>query len=132
MSLSDPIADMLARIRNANIAMNEKVDIPSSKMNEDIARILKREGYITDYKLIENRKQGILRILMKYGPGQKRVISGLRRVSRPGRRVYRGAKEVPRVIGGLGITLVSTPKGILTDKQSREANLGGEVICEVW
>lgn len=132
MSLSDPIADMLVRIRNANVAMNEKVDIPSSKMNEDIARILKREGYITDYKVIENRKQGILRIFMKYGPDQERVISGLRRVSKPGRRVYRGSKELPRVMGGLGVALVSTPKGILTDKQSREANLGGEVICEVW
>ncbi|RJP68459.1 MAG: 30S ribosomal protein S8 [Candidatus Abyssobacteria bacterium SURF_17] len=132
MSLSDPIADMLVRIRNANVAKNEKVDIPSSKMNEDIARILKREGYVTDYKVIENRKQGILRVFMKYGPGEERVIRGLRRVSKPGRRVYRGAKELPRVMGGLGVSLVSTPKGVLTDKQSREANLGGEIICEVW
>lgn len=132
MSLSDPIADMLTRVRNANQAMNEKVDIPASKMNEDIADILKKEGYITDFKIIDNRKQGVLRIVMKYGPGQERIITGLRRVSKPGRRVYRGAREIPRVMGGLGIAVVSTPKGVLTDKQSREANVGGEILCEVW
>ena len=132
MSLSDPIADMLTRIRNANSAMSEKVDIPASRMNEDIAKVLMREGYISDYKFIDNRKQGILRILLKYGPGQDRVVRGLRRVSRPGRRVYRKADKVPRVMGGLGIAIVSTPKGVLTDKESREANVGGEVICEVW
>jgi small subunit ribosomal protein S8 len=112
--------------------MSEKVDIPASRMNEDIANVLKREGYIVDYKFIDNRKQGILRILLKYGPGQERVVRGLRRVSRPGRRVYRKADEVPRVMGGLGIAVVSTPKGVLTDKESREANVGGEILCEVW
>jgi small subunit ribosomal protein S8 len=132
MSLSDPIADMLTRIRNANSAMNEKVDIPASRMNDDIAKILRREGYIEDYKVIDNRRQGVLRIFLKYGPDHTRTISGLRRVSKPGRRVYRKADEVPRVMGGLGIVIVSTPKGVLTDKESREANVGGEVICEVW
>jgi len=132
MSLSDPIADMLTRIRNANTAMSEKVDIPASNMNEDIAKILKNEGYITDYKIIENRKQGILRVYLKYGPDRTRTISGLRRRSKPGRRVYRKAKDLPRVVDGLGVAVVSTPKGVITDKQAREANVGGEVICEVW
>jgi small subunit ribosomal protein S8 len=132
MSLSDPIADMLTRIRNANQAMSEKVDIPASKMNEDIANILKTEGYIADFKIIDNRKQGVLRVFLKYGPGQERIIRELRRVSKPGRRIYRGAREIPRVMGGLGIAMVSTPKGVMTDKQSREANVGGEIICEVW
>jgi len=132
MSLSDPIADMLTRVRNANSALREKVDIPASRMTEDIAKVLKQEGYITDYKFIENRKQGILRIMLKYGPGQERVVRGIRRISRPGRRVYRKADQLPRVMDGLGIAIVSTPKGVLTDKASREANVGGEVICEVW
>ena len=132
MSLSDPIADMLTRIRNANTAMKEKADIPASKMNEDIAKVLKGEGYIVDYKLIDNNKQGILRVFLKYGPDRERTISGLRRRSKPGRRVYRGAKDLPRVVGGLGVAIISTPKGVLTDKQAREANVGGEVVCEIW
>jgi small subunit ribosomal protein S8 len=132
MSLSDPIADMLTRIRNASMSMNEKVDTLASKITDDIARILKREGYITDYKFIDNRKQGVLRIVLKYGPGRDRIIRGLRRVSRPGRRVYRKADEIPRVMGGLGIAIVSTSRGLMTDKQSREAHVGGEVLCEVW
>ena len=132
MSLSDPIANMLTSIRNANTALNEKTDIPASKMSEDIAKILKAEGYIDDYKLIENQKQGVLRVFLKYGPDRARTISGLRRTSKPGRRVYRGAKELPRVVGGLGIAIISTPKGMLTDRQAREANVGGEVVCEVW
>ena len=132
MSLSDPIADMLTRIRNANTAMNEKADIPASKMNEDIAKVLKNEGYIVDYKIIDNRKQGILRVQLKYGPDRERTITGLRRTSKPGRRVYRKCKDLPRVVGGLGVAIVSTPKGVLTDKQAREANVGGEVVCEVW
>jgi small subunit ribosomal protein S8 len=132
MSLSDPIADMLTRIRNANTAMNEKADIPASKMNEDIAKVLKNEGYIVDYKLIDNRKQGILRVQLKYGPDREKTITGLRRTSKPGRRVYRKCKDLPRVVGGLGVAIVSTPKGVLTDKQAREANVGGEVVCEVW
>ena len=132
MSLSDPIADMLTRIRNANMRMSEKVDIPSSKMNEDIAKILKSEGYIIDYKIIDNTKQGVLRVDLKYASDRTRTIEGLRRVSKPGRRVYRKARELPRVMGGLGVAIISTPSGVLTDKQSREANVGGEVICEVW
>jgi small subunit ribosomal protein S8 len=123
---------MLTRIRNANTAMKEKADIPASRMNEDIANILKREGYIVDYKLIENRKQGILRVFLKYGSDRSRTISGLRRTSKPGRRVYRKADALPKVVGGLGIAIISTPKGVLTDKQAREANVGGEVICEIW
>jgi small subunit ribosomal protein S8 len=132
MSLSDPIADMLTRIRNANLALNEKADVPASKMNEDIAKILKGEGYIDDYKFIDNQKQGILRIYLKYGPDRTRTIDGLRRCSKPGLRVYRKAKDLPRVVGGLGVAVISTPKGVLTDKQAREANVGGEVICEIW
>lgn len=132
MSLSDPIADMLTRIRNANLALNEKADVPASKMNEDIAKILKGEGYIDDYKIIDNEKQGILRVFLKYGPDRARTIEGLRRRSKPGRRVYRKAKDLPRVVDGLGVAVVSTPKGVLTDKQAREANVGGEVICEIW
>ena len=123
---------MLTRIRNANTAMNEKADIPASKMNEDIAKVLKNEGYIVDYKLIDNRKQGILRVQLKYGPDREKTITGLRRTSKPGRRVYRKCKDLPRVVGGLGMAIVSTPKGVLTDKQAREANVGGEVVCEVW
>lgn len=132
MSLSDPIADMLTRIRNANTAFKEKVDVPASKMGEDITKTLKREGYIADYKYIENRKQGILRIFLKYGPGRERVIQGLSRVSKPGRRVYSNAEDLPRTMGGLGITIISTSRGVLTDKQAREANVGGEVVCKVW
>jgi small subunit ribosomal protein S8 len=132
MSLSDPIADMLTRIRNANMAMNEKVDIPASKVSEDIIKILKYEGYIGDYKFIENRKQGVLRVFLKYGPDRERVISGLQRVSKPGRRVYRKADDLPRVMGGLGVAIVSTSRGLMSDKQSREAGVGGEVICKVW
>ena len=123
---------MLTCIRNANTAMKEKADIPASKMNEDIAKVLKGEGYIVDYKLIDNNKQGILRVFLKYGPDRERTIIGLRRRSKPGRRVYRGAKDLPRVVGGLGIAIISTPKGVLTDKQAREANVGGEVVCEIW
>lgn len=132
MSVSDPIADMLTRVRNASEAAKEKVDIPASRMNEDIAKILKKEGYVTDYKSIDDRKQGVLRIFLKYGVGQERTISGLRRVSKPGRRIYKKAGEIPRVMGGLGVAIISTPKGVLTDKESREANVGGEVICKVW
>jgi small subunit ribosomal protein S8 len=123
---------MLTRIRNANMAMNEKVDIPASKVSEDIIKILKYEGYIGDYKFIENRKQGVLRVFLKYGPDRERVISGLQRVSKPGRRVYRKADDLPRVMGGLGVAIVSTSRGLMSDKQSREAGVGGEVICKVW
>ncbi|MBI4830496.1 MAG: 30S ribosomal protein S8 [Candidatus Lindowbacteria bacterium] len=132
MSLSDPIADMLTRVRNASDAGKEKADVPASKMSEDIAKILKKDGYIADYKVIENRQQGIIRIFLKYGPGQERIIGGIRRVSTPGRRIYKKADEIPRVMGGLGVAIVSTSKGMLTDRESREANVGGEVVCEVW
>jgi len=132
MSTTDPIADMLTRIRNANIALHDKVDIPSSRLKVEIARILKEEGFIKAYKVIDDRKQGILRIYLKYGPGNERVIAGLERVSKPGLRVYTKMVKVPRVRGGVGVAILSTPKGVLTDKAAREAAVGGEVLCYVW
>ncbi|MFB0526798.1 MAG: 30S ribosomal protein S8 [bacterium] len=132
MSISDPIADMLTRIRNANQKMKGKVDIPASKLKEKIVKVLKEEGYVANYKFISDRKQGILRVYLKYTPEQERVIKGLRRISRPGRRFYCGADELPRVYRGLGVAIISTSQGVMTTKKCREANLGGEVICYVW
>ena len=132
MSVSDPIADMLTRIRNANQKMKGKADIPASKLKEKIVKVLKEEGYIANYKFISDRKQGILRVYLKYTPNQERVIKGLRRTSRPGMRFYCGADKLPRVYRGLGIVIISTSQGVMTDKKCREANLGGEVICYVW
>ncbi|MBI5167380.1 MAG: 30S ribosomal protein S8 [candidate division NC10 bacterium] len=132
MSTTDPIADMLTRIRNANIALHDKVDIPSSRLKVEIARILKEEGFIKAYKVIDDRKQGILRIYLKYGPGNERVIAGLERVSKPGLRVYTKMVKVPQVRGGVGVAILSTPKGVLTNKAAREAAVGGEVLCYVW
>jgi len=132
LSISDSIADMLTRIRNANEKMKGKVDIPASKLKEKILKVLKEEGYIANYKFISDRKQGILRVYLKYAPNQERVIKGLKRVSRPGRRFYCQAKELPRVYRGLGVAIISTPQGVMTDKKCREANLGGEVLCYVW
>ena len=128
----DPIADMLARIRNGSLAEHEKVDIPASKLKVRVAEILKEEGFIKNFRLIEDRKQGVLRVYLKYGPGQERVITGLRRVSKPGRRLYVGADKVPTVLGGMGVAILSTPRGVLTDRESRKANVGGEVLCYVW
>ena len=132
MTMTDPIADMLTRIRNANVVKHETVDVPASNMKKELARILLEEGFIRGYDVIEEGKQGIIRIQLKYGQTGERVISGLKRISKPGMRVYADKHEVPRVLNGLGISIISTSKGILTDKQARKENVGGEVICYVW
>lgn len=132
MTMSDPIADMLTRIRNANTVRHETVEIPASKIKREIAEILKREGFVRDAEYVEDNKQGIIRLFLKYGPNNERVITGLKRISKPGLRVYAKANELPRVLGGLGIAIISTSKGLMTDKQARQANSGGEVICYVW
>lgn len=132
MTMTDPIADMLTRIRNANIVKHETVDVPASNMKKELSRILLEEGFIRGYDVIEDGKQGIIRIQLKYGQTGERVISGLKRISKPGMRVYADKHEVPRVLNGLGISIISTSKGILTDKQARRENVGGEVICYVW
>jgi small subunit ribosomal protein S8 len=130
--VTDPVADMLARIRNGSLAEHEKVDIPASKLKVRLAEILKEEGFIKNFRLIEDKRQGVLRVYLKYGPGQERVISGLRRVSKPGRRLYVGADRIPSVLGGMGVAILSTPRGVLTDRESRKAKVGGEVLCYVW
>lgn len=130
--LTDPIADMLTRIRNAILVKSEKVDIPASKMKVEIAKILKEEGFIKSYKIIKDKKQGILRVTLKYTPDNAPVISGLQRISKPGRRVYVGKDEIPKVMGGVGIAIITTPKGILSDKECRREGVGGEVLCYVW
>ena len=132
MQITDPIADMLTRIRNANSAKHETVDIPASNMKKAIAEILNEEGYIKGYQVIEDGKQGVIRITLKYGQNKERVISGLKRVSKPGLRIYAGAEELPRVLKGLGIAIVSTSKGIMTDKNARANHVGGEVLAFVW
>ncbi|MFF2890713.1 30S ribosomal protein S8 [Paenibacillus sp. NPDC057967] len=132
MVMSDPIADMLTRIRNANVVRHETVEMPASKAKKQIAEILKREGFIRDAEYIEDNKQGIIRIFLKYGPNQERVITGLKRISKPGLRVYTQATEIPRVLGGLGIAIISTSKGVMTDKEARQVKSGGEVVCYVW
>ncbi|MEW6570808.1 MAG: 30S ribosomal protein S8 [Nitrospirota bacterium] len=131
MMLTDPIADMLTRVRNAMRIRSEKVDIPISKMKLEMAKILKEEGFIKAYKILKDRKQGILRIILKYVDNES-VISGLKRVSRPGRRVYVGSDNIPRVMGGLGIAILTTSKGILTDKACKNERVGGEVLCYIW
>ena len=132
MHITDPIADMLTRIRNANNAKHDTVDVPASNMKKSIAQILLDEGYIKNFQLIDDGTQGVIRISLKYGAGKEKVISGLRRVSKPGLRVYAGADELPKVLRGLGIAIVSTSKGIMTDKKAREAHVGGEVLAFVW
>ncbi|MBO2520874.1 MAG: 30S ribosomal protein S8 [Clostridia bacterium] len=132
MSMTDPIADMLTRLRNASAVYHESVDVPASKLKTEVARILKEEGFIRDYKIIESRPQPTLRIFLKYAPNKQRVITGIRRISRPGLRVYAGRDEIPRVLGGLGIAVLSTSKGVMSDKQARKLGVGGEVICYVW
>ena len=132
MTMTDPIADMLTRIRNANVVKHETVDVPASNMKKELSRILLEEGFIRGYDVIEDGKQGIIRIQLKYGQTGERVISGLKRISKPSMRVYADKHEVPRVLNGLGISIISTSKGILTDKQARKENVGGEVICYVW
>ena len=132
MHITDPIADMLTRIRNANSAKHDTVDVPASNMKKSIAQILLDEGYIKNFQLIDDGTQGVIRITLKYNPGKEKVISGLRRVSKPGLRVYAGADELPRVLHGLGIAIVSTSKGVMTDKAARAQHVGGEVLAFVW
>jgi len=129
--LTDPVADMLTRIRNATRIKAEKVDIPISKMKLEIAKILKEEGFIRAYKILKDKRQGILRVIPKYVDNES-VILGLKRVSKPGRRVYVGSREIPRVIGGLGVAILTTSKGVLSDKICRREGVGGEVVCYVW
>jgi small subunit ribosomal protein S8 len=131
-TVTDPIADMLTRIRNGSLAEHEKVDIPASRLKVRIAELLREEGFIRNFRLIEDRKQGVLRVYLKYGPGQERVIAGLKRVSRPGRRLYVTADRIPSVLGGIGVAILSTPRGVLTDRESRKLRVGGEVLCYVW
>ncbi|GAA0866297.1 30S ribosomal protein S8 [uncultured Clostridium sp.] len=132
MTMTDPIADMLTRIRNANTVKHETVDVPASNMKKELARILLEEGFIRGYDVIEDGKQGIIRIQLKYGQAGEKVITGLKRISKPGMRVYAAKEELPKVLNGLGISIISTSKGILTDKQARNEGVGGEVICYVW
>jgi small subunit ribosomal protein S8 len=132
MTMTDPIADMLTRIRNANMVRHEKLEVPASNMKKEIAEILKREGFIRDVEYVEDNKQGIIRIFLKYGQNNERVITGLKRISKPGLRVYAKTDEVPRVLNGLGIALVSTSQGVLTDKEARAKQVGGEVLAYVW
>ena len=132
MHITDPVADMLTRIRNANNAKHETVDVPASNMKKSIAQILLDEGYIKAFQIVEDGTQGIIRITLKYNAGKEKVISGLRRVSKPGLRVYVGADELPQVLRGLGIAIVSTSKGVMTDKAARAAHVGGEVLACIW
>jgi small subunit ribosomal protein S8 len=132
MVMTDPIADMLTRIRNANMVRHEKLEVPASKIKKEIAEILKSEGFVRDFELIEDNKQGIIRIFLKYGANNERVITGLKRISKPGLRVYAKTGEVPRVLNGLGIAIVSTSHGVLTDKKARSKQVGGEVLAYVW
>jgi small subunit ribosomal protein S8 len=132
MTLTDPIADMLTRIRNANIAYHEETEMPTSKMKVRVAEILQREGYIVGYEVIHGQSFDTLKIMLKYGPNRERVISGLKKISKPGLRIYTKKDGVPKVLGGLGVAIISTPKGLVTDKEARKNNLGGEVIAFVW
>jgi small subunit ribosomal protein S8 len=132
MSTTDPIADMLTKIRNANRALHEVVDVPASNVKKEITKVLKNEGYIRDFKYLKSDSKGTLRIFMKYTKSRDKVITGLRRISKPGLRVYVSKDNIPKVLGGLGIAILSTPKGIVTDKHSRELNVGGEILCYVW
>jgi small subunit ribosomal protein S8 len=132
MVMTDPIADMLTRIRNANMVGHEKVEIPGSNLKRAVADILKNEGFIRDAEFIPDNKQGIIRVFLKYGPNNERVITGLKRISKPGLRVYAKSTELPRVLGGLGIAILSTSTGIMTDKEARRKQVGGEVLCYVW
>ena len=130
--MTDPIADMLTRIRNANMVRHEKLEVPASNVKKEIAEILKREGFVRDVEYVEDNKQGIIRIFLKYGKDNERVITGLKRISKPGLRVYAKTNEVPKVLNGLGIALVSTSNGLLTDKEARAKQVGGEILAYVW
>ena len=132
MTMTDPIADMLTRIRNANTVGHDTVDIPASRMKKSIAGILTGEGYIKGFDVIDDNKQGTIRVQMKYGPDKERVITGIKKISKPGLKVYAKANEVPRVLGGLGIAIISTSNGVISDKEARKLGVGGEVVCYVW
>lgn len=132
MVMTDPIADMLTRIRNANMVRHEKLEIPASNMKKEVANILKEEGFVRDVEFVEDNKQGIIRIFLKYGQNNERVITGLKRISKPGLRVYAKANEVPRVLNGIGIAIVSTSQGIMTDREARQKQVGGEILAYVW
>ncbi|MFN2388924.1 MAG: 30S ribosomal protein S8 [Actinomycetota bacterium] len=133
MTMTDPIADMLTRVRNASSARHDEVLIPASKIKQNIARILADEGYVRDVEVVQDdRQHPVIKISLKYSDERERVISGIRRISRPGRRVYRGAQELPRVLGGLGVAIISTSQGVMTDKQARQAKVGGEVLAYIW
>ena len=132
MTMTDPVADMLTRIRNANIAGHDFVDIPASKIKKNIAEILVKEGYIKGFEVVEGEKQDFIRVEMKYAAGKTRVITGIKRISKPGLKVYAKAAEVPKVLGGLGIAIISTSSGLITDKEARKLGVGGEVVCYVW
>ena len=132
MTMTDPVADMLTRIRNANTAGHATVDIPASKIKKNIAEILVKEGYIKGYEVVAGETQDIIRVTMKYGPEKTKVISGIKKISKPGLKVYAKVNEVPKVLGGLGIAIISTSSGLVTDKEARKLGVGGEVICYVW
>ena len=130
--MTDPIADMLTRVRNANTVRHENVDVPASNIKKELARILLEEGFIKGYDVIEDGKQGLIRMQLKYGKNGEKVITGIKKISKPGMRVYADRNNVPKVLNGIGISVISTSKGIVTDKQARELGVGGEVICYVW
>ncbi len=132
MSMTDSVADMLTRIRNANEVYKEKIDIPASNLKENIARVLSEAGFVRDYKRINNGPQGVVRVYLKYGDNDEKVISGIKRISKPGLRVYADNDELPEVLGGLGIAIISTSQGVMTDKAARKQGVGGEVLCYVW
>ena len=132
MVMTEPIADYLTRIRNANMAKHDSVEIPASNIKKSISEILKREGFIRDYEVADDNKQGVIKVFLKYGPNGERVISGLKRISKPGLRNYVSAEDLPKVLNGLGIAIVSTSAGVITDKEARQKNVGGEVVAYVW
>lgn len=132
MTMTDPVADMLTRIRNANTAGHSSVEIPASKMKKNIAEILVKEGYIRSYEVKEDDKQGIIKVQMKYGADKQKVISGIKKISKPGLKVYAKSNDVPKVLGGLGVAIISTSNGLITDKEARSLGVGGEVVCYVW
>ena len=132
MTMTDPIADMLTRIRNANTALHSSVEVPASRIKTALAQILQEEGFISGYEVIDDKKQGIIRIKLRYNNGKERVITGLKRISKPGLRVYARKDEIPRVLGGLGVAVISTSQGVMVDKKARAQGLGGEVLCYIW
>lgn len=132
MVMTDPVADFLTRIRNGNMVLHETVEVPASRVKVAIATIMKEEGYIRDYEYIKDGKQGVIRIYLKYGPNKEKVITGIKRISKPGLRVYVKRDEIPKVLGGLGTAVISTSKGLMTDKNARKIGIGGEVICYIW